>query len=196
MKNYILLLGALATGACNARPNDKVASNELPDPVARVQPAPPAPSTAGAARASSPSAGVVVVPGLSIGPFRLGMSRRDISALGLPTTGNAATFILVSGPYELHLNDRDELDTVSRRLNSDHDGAPNTEPLILGGAGIPASTTFDELRRIVPGCAEPQQNAGATVAACASQTFVLSGLGGVVIQVRMKSPSTTGTGTP
>lgn len=182
MKNSVLVLGMFAAGAgCSERSNDRASSSEPPHVAPIRATAPVIPTTA--PRMPPPSADIVLVPGVSIGPFRLGMSRRDIAGLALPTR-EAATSILVSGPYELHVNSRDELIAVSRRLGSDHDGTPNSEPLIVGGVEIASSTTFDELRRIVPGCAEPEHNEGATVAACTAQTFVLQTLGGVVIQVR------------
>lgn len=94
--------------------------------------------------------------------------------------------IVTTGPYQLGLDDQGDVHFVYRRLASNIDGTPRTEPLIFEGAEVPTSITFDELRKRVPGCGAPEEGDGGKVAKCADHILVLSSLGGVAVGLSLR----------
>ena len=155
--------------ACSSSPEQK------PSPAAPVKPAPatrtttrPAPSTPPPALAAATA---VVVPGRRIGPYALGMSREEVVAVR-GASSESTTSVIIIGPYEIVLDEADPVHTIVRRLASNIDGTPLTEPLELGSVTIDPSTTFDDLLRIVPGCGEVEYAEGGNTARCADQLQV------------------------
>ena len=122
-----------------------------------------------------------LVPGTSIGPFKLGMTRAEIDKLGIGYR-SPATSIIVTGPYEIALDRDDRVTSISRRMAVDSDGKALKGGVVLNSKTIAPKTSFADLTKRIRGCKAPVSLIGGTVAKCADHTFVGAvGPAGVVV---------------
>lgn len=162
MKRFLLLAVVVACSSSSETKQTSVAPVK-PAAAARTAPSTPPPALAAAT--------AVVVPGRSIGPYALGMSRREVFAASRAII-EPAIGVILAGPYEIILDGNDQVRAIARSLASNNDGTTVTEPIQLGSVTIDPSTTFDELRRIVPGCGEVEYAEGGNTASCADELQV------------------------
>lgn len=125
-----------------------------------------------------------LIPGVSIGPFKLGMTRTEIEKLGIAFKTPASS-ILITGPYEIGVDKTDHVTSIARRMATDSDGKPITGAVVLAGKSIEPKISFADLQKRIPGCKKPELLEGATVSACADRTAVIAAgpVGIVEIQI-------------
>ncbi|APR84789.1 Hypothetical protein A7982_10138 [Minicystis rosea] len=167
-KENIMLAGRLAcslvsliacVAACtpgSSGPTEKTAHSATP----------PAPSASSAAATTAP----VLVPGESIGPVRIGMTRADLDALGLPTKKGPMSTDVTVGPYVASF-DGDRVGGVSVALRELPGGAR------VGGAVFDGSAKIQAIAAQLRGCGPTHENTGASVILCENARALVIGGG-------------------
>ncbi|MFT3766537.1 MAG: hypothetical protein QM820_13640 [Minicystis sp.] len=115
------------------------------------------------------AAAVDLVPGTSIGPVRVGMTRAEIDALGLPTKPGPLTASVTVGPY-LARFDGDRVASVIVELRDLPAGVR------VGGATFDGTAKIEAIAAKLQGCGAVQHNEGASVITCdGGRTLVIAG---------------------
>jgi hypothetical protein len=95
---------------------------------------------------------LVITPGISVGPIRIGMLRAEVEALGL--LHRHPHFPGMTTPYEVHYGDDGRVARVLVSLL----GAPGD--VRVGKIVVPRGTRFGEAPRILGDCAKPDVGFG------------------------------------
>ncbi len=111
-----------------------------------------------------------LIPGESIGPIRIGMSKTEIEALGILETHPQFSGMTI--PISVYYDEADKAKTVEISLtHSDKD-------VTLGDVTIPKTARVNQIRELLGDCEEPKVNKGATMHACRSgAVFIAIGSG-------------------
>jgi hypothetical protein len=119
---------------------------------------------------SDPNGAVPLVPGESIGPLRIGMSRRDLSRAGFDVkpdpSGQLGDAVRVVGPYHVVL-DGDQVASIEVKLRDLHAG------LSVGGRLIPAGSAIEDVTKALPNCGPAEDREGGTVVVCGGGTTLV-----------------------
>jgi hypothetical protein len=106
---------------------------------------------------------LVVEPGKGIGQIRLGMTRAEVDALGLPTrthpSGRHGPNVRRIGPYHVEFDD-DKVSSVELNLRRFADG------IRIGTQDFGQSVDAKEIAAALPPCKEPEERPGGTVIEC------------------------------
>ncbi len=114
-----------------------------------------------------------LVPGTSVGPVRIGMSKAEIEALGILEVHPQYSGMTL--PITAYYDDAGKAKTVEvSLLNGNRD-------VVIGDVTIPRSASVDDIRKLLGDCEEPQVNKGGTIHSCRE--------GGVLITIGSASPS-------
>jgi hypothetical protein len=123
-----------------------------------------APIATGGSAASVPD----FVPGVAIGPVRIGMTRAELDGLKLPTKPGPITGEIVYGPYHVQF-EQDRATFIHAELRELPSGVR------VGGTVFdPGTKSIESIAAKLPACGKMQINEGANVIECAA------GLGAVV----------------
>jgi hypothetical protein len=99
-----------------------------------------------------------LIPGESIGPIRIGMSKAEIEALGILATHPQFSGMTI--PISVYYDEAEKAKTVEISLtHSDKD-------VSLGEVTIPRTARVNQIRELLGDCEEPQINKGATMHEC------------------------------
>lgn len=132
----------------------------------------PAPAASAPAATASPQA-PVLVPGTSIGPVAIGMSRSEVDRLGLEVRPHPSRQfgdnVRMVGPYYVVFGDDGSVDSVELRLASTKPG------LRVGDATIPSTASMKEAAKLIPGCGEVEVRLGGNLIRCENKTLVKAG---------------------
>ncbi|APR76828.1 Hypothetical protein A7982_02175 [Minicystis rosea] len=126
----------------------------------------PPPSPTVAASTAAADAPAEVVPGTSIGPLRIGMTRAEVTALGLPTKPTQLREDLFVGPYRVTFAD-DHVDAVDLPLPAHPAGAR------VGGAVFDGKAKIEAIAQKLPACGPVVRGDGGDAITCdGGRTFV------------------------
>lgn len=114
-----------------------------------------------------------LVPGKSIGPIRIGMTRDEVGRLGLPVlqhpSGQMGNDFRDVGPYQV-VFDRDHVVSVSLVLTGSPAG------MLVGQRLVDPNVSVEDLVKSIPGCGEPESREGGTIFRCADRTVIKLGV--------------------
>lgn len=120
---------------------------------------------------------VEVVPGVSIGPIRLGMTRTEVGKLGLADAPGFTASVRMIGPYEV-VFDKDVVTAVSLDLGK------TTSGVHIGDKVIPRAATLAAAAKLAPSCMAPAVVEGGTVIWCANHALIIKQGEGKTAKVR------------
>lgn len=157
----VLALFVMACGDNEAPPttvSETTASGdeEVTTPVEQPDPAPPAAASDG---------DVVVVPGQSVGPVRLGMSLAQFEALGLPRHPRYSAMTI---PYTAYFEHDDRVSSVEVSLRH----SPGN--VVVGDVVIEKTATVDEAVAALGDCEPPDARVGGTHIRCRNRGLSIS----------------------
>jgi hypothetical protein len=124
----------------------------------------------------------ILIPGRSIGPIRLGMTRREAATIGLEVkphpSGQMGDAVRLVGPYYVVFDD-DRVASVAFTLT----GSPTG--LVFEGKTLAPTLSIDEVARALPNCGPVDVREGGTIIPCAGGTTVVKSAldGAVEVQV-------------
>lgn len=137
-----------------------------------------APPASGAAAANVPE----LVPGVGIGPVRIGMTRAELDRLGLPTKPGPMGNDVTVGPYTASM-DGDRVGAVFLELSKVPSGAR------VGGTVFDAHAKIDAVAAKLRDCGAMQVNEGANVISCeGGRAVVIAGGPPGLISLHAVSP--------
>ena len=123
-----------------------------------------------AVKAAAHSGAPVLVPGRSIGPVVIGMSRDEAGRLGLEVrphpSGQMGEGVRLVGPYYV-VFDRDRVASVTYTLTGSRAG------MVVEGRMIPETASLDDVTRAIPKCRQPELREGGVVALCGDGTTLV-----------------------
>ena len=117
-----------------------------------------------------PKTAINLVPGQSLGPLRIGMTRGDLAKAGFEVkphpSGQLGDNVRVVGPYQVVL-DGDKVASIEVRLGDLSGG------IAVAGRVIPAGAGLEQLTKLLPGCGPAEAREGGTVVACGGGTTLI-----------------------
>ncbi len=124
---------------------------------------------------------VVLVPGKSIGPLSLGMSRAEIATAGFELkphpSGKMGPDVGVAEPYDV-VFDQNRVSSIAVALIKAPSG------IAVGDHIIPPSASIEEAARAIPRCGSVDRREGGSVISCdGGRTLIKESDGQVEIQV-------------
>ena len=135
--------------------------------------APPSAGTASPPPAVVNDVAPILVPGRSIGPIHLDMSRGDVASLGLEIrphpSGQFSDSVRMVGPYYVVFGDDDLVDSIELNLSSSGTG------IRVGSALIAATSSQKQAAAIVPRCGEVEMRLGGNLVRCDGRTLIKVG---------------------
>ena len=118
-----------------------------------------------------------VVPGKGIGPLQVGMTREEVSRLGLSLkphpSGQMGPGVLLVGPYYVVFRE-DRVTSIAFTLTGSPAG------LLWGDKVLPPSASLEQVEATLPGCGQIQLVEGGAQLQCGPDTLVKRGADNVV----------------
>jgi hypothetical protein len=114
-----------------------------------------------------------LVPGESIGPIRIGMTRDEVARLGLPVlqhlSGQMGNDFRNVGPYQV-VFDQDHVVSVSFVLTGSPAG------MMVGERLVHPNVSAEDLVKAIPGCGDAELREGGTIFRCGDRTVIKLGV--------------------
>lgn len=140
--------------------SDPPAPRRNPAPGTQTSARPSATADAATAAADASIAPINLQPGVGIGPVSIGMSREQLSALGLPSTTNESQETATYGPYRVGFDNG----TVAWVETSVRDAPRGFN--MYGVMVPPDATTLEAVTHLIPQCGALEVAEGGNRATC------------------------------
>jgi hypothetical protein len=132
----------------------------------------------------------VVVPGRSIGPVRIGMTRKDCVDAGLTLapdpSGQLGEAVRVAGPYQMVFQ-ADRVASVTLKIKESRAG------IDVNGEIFSATASLEQVAKALPKCGPVEVREGGRVVTCSGgTTLVKSGADDPAVEIQVVAPGFLG----